>query len=135
MKKFKILSIVALVALTLTSCKSAPGGPYIIPIIGYLLTAILLGMVYFSSKSNSNQQTPGGIKDNTGNVPFYKMGRFYWACGLLVLTIIANLAIYNDYRPWDAKKDDPYPVKPAPDGKESAEELGRLADSVYNLKK
>lgn len=135
MKKFTQFLIVFLVALTLTSCKKAPGGPYIIPIIGYVITAVLLVAVYFSSKSNSNQQTPNGIKDNTGNVPFYKMGRFYWACGVIVLTIISHVAIYNDYRPWDAKKDDPYPVKPAPDGKESAEELGRLADSVYNLKK
>ena len=135
MKKFTQFLIVFLVAITLTSCQKAPGGPYIIPIVGYLITAGLLVAVYFSSKSNSDQQTPVGIKDNTGNVPFYKMGRFYWACGVFVLTIIAHIAIYNDYRPWDPKKDDPYPEKPAPDGRESAEDQARKADSVYNLNK
>lgn len=133
MKKITQFLIVFLVALTLTSCQKAPGGPYIIPIIGYLITAVLLVLAYKSSKSGSTQQTQYGIKE-TGNVPFYKTWLFYWGAGLLVLSIIANLVVYSNYRIYDPKK---HGVgKEAPnDNRESAEEQARKADSIYNLGK
>jgi hypothetical protein len=132
----KLLSFIfiCLTSIFLTGCAKAPGGPYIIPIIGYLITAGLLVMAYLSSKSNSDQQTPNGIKDNTGNVPFYKTWPFYWAAGLLVLTIIANLVIYSNYRLYDPKKHGVGKEAPK-DNRESAEEQARKADSIYNLKK
>jgi len=134
MKKITQFLIVFLVALTLTSCKKAPGGPYIIPVAGYVITAVLFVMAYMSSKSNSDQQTPNGIKDNTGNVPFYKTWPFYWGAGLLVLSIIANLVVYSNYRLYDPKKHGVGKEAPK-DNRESAEEQARKADSVYNLKK
>lgn len=134
MKKTFLVAMTAMACILLTGCQKAPGGPYFIPVFGYVLAAILFGMAYFSSKSNSDQQTPSGIKDNTGNVPFYKTWPFYWGAGLLALTIIANLVIYSNYRVYDPKKHGVGKEAPK-DNRESAEEQERKADSIYNLPK
>lgn len=92
------VTLFILTTLTLTSCgKFSDGtsvwaeGLWIIPVLMFLGGAWFLYLAYRASKSNSTQQVPGGTKDNTGNVPIYKVGKFWIGIALVVLTIIVML--------------------------------------------
>lgn len=77
------------------------GGLWIIPLLTFAGSIIFLYQSYKASKSNSTTQVKAGdgsyyTKDNTGNVPIYKIGRFYFAVALFVATVVILLAMYSD---------------------------------------
>ena len=131
----KYLFVFLFCALALTSCKNeVPGAPYIIPVI-LIAAAGYFGIVaYKKSKSPSEQQTPGGYKTYKEPVKFWKIGQFWFAVILLLASFGSYKWMKSEYRFYDPKKDAPMPVKPAPDGRESAEDQAQKADSLYNLK-
>lgn len=71
---------------------------------GLFLVALLpfLGSLYFfytaykASKSNSTTQVGTTVIDNTGNVPIYKTGRFWFGVALIVATIAIIWAVNSD---------------------------------------
>lgn len=135
MKNFKALFVVALVALTLTGCTEQPfnKGLYAISVVLAAGAVYCVYAVFAGYNSKTTRQTPYGIKEeSSGVIPW----AYVFGFALLMFGAIGSAKwIYEDNRKWDAKKDDPYPEKPAPDGRESAEDLARKADSTYNLKK
>lgn len=101
-KKRKVKSVIMnkatlfiLSTLLLTSCgKHADGtsvwaeGVWIIPMLMLLGGLTFMYLAYRASKSNSTQQYSGGTKDNTGNVPIYKVGKFWLAVALFVAAVV-----------------------------------------------
>lgn len=72
------------------------GGLWIIP-LGLLLASIWSAYRgYRSSKSNSTTQVPGGIINNTGNVPFYKTGGGAFSIILFLALIVVCILMYSD---------------------------------------
>jgi len=134
MKKFTQFLIVFLVALTLTSCakQEINKALYIIPAIFLGLAIYLLYKVWEGYNSGSVQQTKTGIV--YGKEKVISWSRVAWAALLILATIGSAAWIYEENRNYDPKRDDPYPEKPAPDGRESAEDQARKADTVYKLK-
>lgn len=134
MKKLSII-LVLVTSIFLTGCTDQPinKGLYVISIVllaaaGYCVYAVIKGY-----NTKTTQQTPQGIKEgSSGVIPW---GYLFGLVFLLFCSIGSAKWIYEENRNYDPKKDKPYPEKPAPDGKESAEEMARKADSVYNLKK
>lgn len=136
MKKFTQFLIVFLVALTLTSCakQEINKGLYIFPVIGLVLAARKFNNVRKGYKQGeSTQQTNGGIA--TTKKKSIAVGELVYGIIFLLASIGMAYWVYEENRVYDPKRDKPYPEKPAPDGRESAEELARKADSTYNLKK
>lgn len=73
------------------------GGLVIIPLLTFAGGIIFLYQSYVASKSNSTRQDSSkGIIDNTGNVPIYKIGRFYFSVALFVATAVILLMMYSD---------------------------------------
>ena len=73
------------------------GGLWIIPLLTFAGSMIFLYQAYKASKSNSTTQLGDGrTLDNTGNVPIYKVGRFYFSVALFVATIVILLVMYGD---------------------------------------
>lgn len=84
------------------------GGLGIIPWLTGIGAVACLVIAYLSSKSNSttqhssggkNPNIPGGgpwTEDNTGNVPFYKLGWFYFSVALAIATIIIVIMVNAD---------------------------------------
>jgi hypothetical protein len=133
MKKLSII-LVLVTSIFLTGCKSAPGGPYAIPVALYVIAAICFAASYFSSKSKSTQQVSGvGIVEG-GNVKYFQTWPWKYGVGILAFAILSNIWIYGDYRLYDPKKHGVGKEAPK-DNRESAEDLVKKADSVYNLKK
>lgn len=132
--KFLSFILVLVTSIFLTGCKSAPGGPYVIPVALYVIAAICFVASYFSSKSKSTQQVSGvGIVEG-GNVPYLQTWPWKFGLGFLICAIGSNIWIYSDYRLYDPKKHGVGKEAPK-DNRESAEDQARKADSVYNLKK
>lgn len=80
------------------------GGLWLLPFIVLFAGIFCLYKAYQQSKSNSTTQVnkgqgvPGTIHDNTGNVPIYKLGLFYWGVALVAVSIYMFFAIGSDYR-------------------------------------
>ena len=73
------------------------GGLWIIPTVTALACIWFTYLSVKASKSNSTQQLPSGkTLDNTGNVPVYKMGKFYFAVGFLLATIAIVIIVNGD---------------------------------------
>lgn len=136
MKKLTSFLIVFLVALTLTSCtkQEVNKGLYFIISVPLLAGAIVSGFKALKSyNSGSTQQVPGArISSDKKAIPW---GLLFFTAFLFLASIGSAKWIYEENRNYDPKRDKPYPEKPAPDGKESAEDQARKADSVYNLTK
>lgn len=95
MKRLYFL-LAAFVGTFLTSCGKFTGtdesvwgdGLIVLPILTALASVVFFYTAFRASKSNSTQQIPGqGTKDNTGNVPIYQSGRFWFGVGFLLATI------------------------------------------------
>lgn len=72
-------------------------GLWIIPLVTLLGALIFFIQSYRSSKSNSMIHNPHGPTiDNTGNVPMYKMGRFWFGVALTVATGVILLLMRAD---------------------------------------
>lgn len=73
------------------------GGLFLIPSIT-LAGALIFGyQAYVASRSNSTTQDKDrGIIDNTGDVPIYKLGKFYFAVALFVATIVIIIMVNAD---------------------------------------
>jgi hypothetical protein len=104
----KFLSII-LMCLTLASCSSYPdgtsvwgGGLFILPILTALGSGLCFWKAYKSSTSNSRTEEETGlgkpqiIHDNTGNVPIYTLGWFWFGVILAVATIVIIIAVNSD---------------------------------------
>ena len=128
----KNLFFILLLSVVFASCNG--GGLLALPFLIAVAGVYFLGVAYRKSKSGSDQQTPGGIVDSEKNVAIYKIGQFYYGCALLIAALFIAIAINNDYRPYDPKKDG-VPKEAPKDNKMSAEEQQRIADSILNLKK
>lgn len=69
------------------------GGLWVLPWLTAIGSVIFFVLAYLSSKSNSTTQRNTGsagayVEDNTGNVPIYKLGFFWFGVILAVATII-----------------------------------------------
>lgn len=72
-------------------------GLWVVPWLTGLGGTWFMYLAYKASKSNSTTQTKDGrIIDNTGNVPIYKLGKFYFACALYLATIIIVIMVNAD---------------------------------------
>lgn len=74
------------------------GGLFIIPIITSIGSAIFFYQAYKSYKSNSTITNPigGAVTDNTGNVPIYKLGKFWFGVALALATIVVVIMVNGD---------------------------------------
>lgn len=73
------------------------GGLWIIPTLTGLASLWFCYLSVKASKSNSTQQMPdGSIKNNTGNVPVYKMGKFYFFLIFLLATAAIIVLVNGD---------------------------------------
>ncbi len=110
MKKiFNVLTLIISAALILTGCAKFDDGTsvwadglWIVPTLTAIGSLIFGISAYRSSKSNSTTLVPGPpgqpdkIIDNTGNVPIYKLGQFYFFVALAVATIVIIIMVNND---------------------------------------
>lgn len=101
MKKiFNALTLIISTAFVLTGCAKFDDGTsvwsdhlWLVPSLTGLGSIIFGVAAYLSSKSNSTTLIPGApgqpdrIEDNTGNVPIYKHGFFYFSVFLALVTI------------------------------------------------
>lgn len=136
MKKFIQFLIVFLVALTLSSCSKQEinKGLYIFPVIGLILAARKFNNVRKGYKQGESiQPTPEGMV--TSNKKSIAIGELVYGIIFLLASIGMAYWVYEENRVYDPKRDKHYPEKPAPDGRESAGDQARKADSVYNLNK
>lgn len=100
----KQLFFVLLASILLTSCGHYAdgtsvwaGGLFIIPLLTFAGGCVFTVQAYIASKSNSTKQTETqGTLDNTGNVPIYKIGRFYFGMALFLATLIIIIMINAD---------------------------------------
>jgi hypothetical protein len=71
------------------------GATWIVFWLPFLGSIFFFVKAYLSSKSNSTTQTPYGGKtiDNTGNVPIYKLGYFWFGVALAAFAIIAVIVV------------------------------------------
>ena len=101
-----VLSIVLVALFVLSGCAKFEDGTsvwadnlWIVPSLTAIGSLIFLIVAYLGSKSNSTTTIypkDGGqpiVTDNTGNVPIYKFGQFYFAVALAVATIIIILMV------------------------------------------
>lgn len=72
------------------------GGLWIIILIGVIGTSIAAYFGLRSSRSGSQQQTPGGQVYSDKNIPFYKTGGGVFAIILFIATIVAVIVMIND---------------------------------------
>lgn len=103
---FNLLALIISTAFVLTGCAKFEDGTsvwadglWIIPTLTSI-GAIIFGVAaYRGSKSNSTTRIPGApgqpdqIIDNTGNVPIYKFGQFWFSVALVVATIVIVLMV------------------------------------------
>lgn len=101
MKKVILFSLVSILLMSCghyadgTSVWS--GGLFIIPWLTGIGSAIFFVIAFLKSKSGSEQQLPGGgYIQSKENVPIYKIGQFYFACALLVATVVIILMVNGD---------------------------------------
>ena len=74
------------------------GGLWIIPVLTFVGSIIFFRAAYLSSKSDSTTQVrnPDGtstIIDNTGNVPIYELGLFWFGVICVVATIVVLIGM------------------------------------------
>lgn len=68
----------------------------IIPAILFAGSSIFFVQAYLASRSNSTQQTASGIKDNTGNVPIYQLGKFWFGVALFVAAHVVIIVVNSE---------------------------------------
>lgn len=134
--KFLSIILVLLTSIFLTGCtkQEVNNGLY-----GVISLPLFAGFVIFllqakkAYDSGSTQQTKTGIVSSDKKaIPW---GKLFFAILFLLGSLGSAKWIYEENRNYDPAKDKPYPEKPTPDGRESAEDQAKKADSVYNLKK
>lgn len=74
------------------------GGLWFIPFVLLLASAWSFYRAYQSHNSNSTTNTDTGVKNNTGNVEYWKIGSFWFGVALLVAAIVSFVMIVSDYK-------------------------------------
>jgi len=69
------------------------GGLFIIPWLTGLGSLFFFYKAYAASQSNSTTTTKDGRVDNTGNVPIYQIGWFWFGVVLAVVTIAVVIGV------------------------------------------
>lgn len=136
MKKFVQFLFVVITAMLMSSCtkQEVNRGLYIIPIVFASLAVYKFYNTWKGyNEGTTKQQLPSGtVYTKKKTIP---VAELIYGIAFTIASVGTSIGVYSENRNYNPKKDRPYPEKPAPDGKESAEELGRLADSVYKIKK
>lgn len=72
------------------------GGLFLVAVLPFLGSLYFFYTAYKASKSNSTTQEGTTIVDNTGNVPIYKVPRFWFGVVLLAATAIIIILVNSD---------------------------------------
>ena len=102
----KKLLLFSLMAIFLMSCGKFhddgtsvwQAGLWIIPVITIIGSIIFGWLTYKSATSGSNTYDSRGAKTGIdgGDVPFYKIGWFYFSAGLFIATIVIVIMVNSD---------------------------------------
>lgn len=76
--------------------KPFSGGLWIIPVLCFIGGCIFFYFAWQAHTSNSTITGPGGVIENTGNVPLTQIGQFWFAVICWVASGIIAWAMYRD---------------------------------------